>query len=120
MGENQLLELTGSVEQVIYRNEKNGYTVLSLLAGDGEVTAVGTLPWVNAGETLRLVGEWKTHPNFGTQFAAVACERFQPAGEGAILRYLSSGAVKGIGPVMAARLVDAFGDQTLEVLENHP
>ena len=80
MGENQLLELTGSVEQVIYRKEKNGYTVLSLLAGDGEVTAVGTLPWVNAGETLRLVGEWKTHPNFGTQFAAVACERFQPAG----------------------------------------
>ena len=66
-----------------------------------------------------MVGEWKTHPNFGTQFAAVACERFQPAGEGAILRYLSSGAVKGIGPVMAARLVDAFGDQTLEVLENH-
>lgn len=118
--ESNLLELTGSVEQIIFRNEKNGYTVLELSAGDELVTAVGVMPWVSAGEGLRLFGNWKSHPNFGTQFQAQTCERFMPTTEAAILRYLSSGAVKGIGPATAARLVDAFGEKTLEVMEKEP
>ncbi len=115
-----LLELSGSVEQIIFRNDKNGYTVLELSVEGELVTAVGSMPWVNEGESVRLLGRWKNHPNFGTQFQAEACERTLPASAEAILRYLSSGAIKGIGPSTAAKLVDAFGEKTLEVMEKEP
>lgn len=118
--EQPLLELCGAVEQIIFRNEKNGYTVLELSVGEELVTAVGSMPWVNEGESVRLLGGWKSHPNFGTQFQAEACERTLPASAEAILRYLSSRAVKGIGPSTAAKLVDAFGERTLEVMEKEP
>lgn len=118
--EQTLLELCGSVEQIIFRNEKNGYTVLELSVGEELVTAVGSMPWVSEGESVRLLGVWKSHPNFGTQFQAQACERTLPASAETILRYLSSGAVKGIGPSTAAKLVDAFGEHTLEVMEKEP
>lgn len=120
MQDTNLLELCGSVEQIIFRNDKNGYTVLELSAEGERVTAVGTMPWVSVGEELRLLGAWKSHPSFGTQFAAETCERTLPTSTAAILRYLSSGAVKGIGPATAARLVDAFGEKTLEVMEKEP
>ncbi len=120
MEENGLLELTGSVEQIVFRNEKNGYTVLEIAAEDEIITVVGILPGVSVGEQLRLYGTWKNHPSFGTQFQAEACEHFMPESTSAILKYLSSGAVKGIGPATAARLVDAFGEKTLEVMEKEP
>lgn len=120
MNEEQLLELTGTAEQVVYRNDKNGYTVLEMVSGDESVTVVGTLPMVSAGEELRLLGGWTSHPTFGVQFKAEACERKMPTSEKAILRYLSSGAVKGIGPATAGKLVDAFGEKTLEVMEKEP
>lgn len=118
--EQTLLELSGSVEQIIFRNDKNGYTVLELSVEGELVTAVGSMPWVNEGESVRLLGRWKNHPNFGMQFQAEACERALPASAEAILRYLSSGAIKGIGPSTAAKLVDAFGEKTLEVMEKEP
>lgn len=120
MQETNLLELCGSVEQIIFRNEQNGYTVLELSAEGERITAVGIMPWVSVGEEVRLLGAWKSHPSFGTQFAAETCERALPTNTAAILRYLSSGAVKGIGPATAARLVDAFGEKTLEIMEKEP
>ena len=120
MQEKQLLEMTGSVEEIVFSNENNGYKILELKAGDELVTVVGTLPWVSCGEELRVIGTWVNHPSFGQQFKAEAFERSKPSGAAAILKYLSSGAIKGIGPATAARLVDAFGEDTLEVLEQEP
>ncbi len=120
MQEKTLLELMGSVEQIVFRNEKNGYTVLELAAANELVTAVGSMPWVNVGEDLRLLGVWKNHPTFGAQFQVEVCERSLPKSSAAILRYLSSGAIKGVGPATANKLVEAFGEHTLEVLEKEP
>lgn len=120
MDKNQLLEMTGEVEDVIFRNEENGYTVLTVGCGGEEVTAVGILPLVSAGEELHLIGRFKSHANYGEQFSVEAYERSMPSSASAILKYLSSGAVKGIGPATARRLVEAFGDHTLEVMENEP
>ena len=112
MQEKTLLELMGSVEQIVFRNEKNGYTVLELAAANELVTAVGSMPWVNVGEDLRLLGVWKNHPTFGAQFQVEVCERSLPKSSAAILRYLSSGAIKGVGPATANKLVEAFGEHT--------
>lgn len=120
-GKNEnLLEMTGSIEQVIFRNDKNGYAVVELNNGEDLVTVVGTMPFVGVGEQLHVIGEWINSQNYGTQFKAKAVERSQPAGTAAILKYLSSGAVKGVGPVIAQKLVDAFGEETMQVLENDP
>lgn len=120
MQEDKLLEMTGSVEQVIFRNEKNGYTIIEINSGEELITAVGTMPWASVGEELHVMGNWVNNPNYGTQFKVEAYERSQPATAAAMLKYLSSGAVKGIGPAMAARIVDSFGENTLRVIENEP
>lgn len=120
MQEEQLLEISGSVEQIVFRNEKNGYTILEINDGRELVTAVGSMPWVSVGEELRIMGIWVRHPTFGTQFKVEAFERYKPATASAILKYLSSGAVKGIGPSLAAQIVKAFGENTLEVMEKEP
>ena len=120
MQEEQLLEISGSVEQIVFRNEKNGYTILEINDGRELVTAVGSMPWVSVGEELRIMGIWVRHPTFGTQFKVEAFERYKPATASAILKYLSSGAVKGIGPSLAAQIVEAFGENTLEVMEKEP
>ncbi len=120
MGNMELLEMTGSVEDVIFRNEKNGYAVITLNSGEELVTAVGTMPYVGVGEVLHVVGEWVSSQNYGTQFKVQAVERSQPQEASAILKYLSSGAIKGIGTAIARKIVDAFGDDTLQVLESEP
>ena len=120
MGEKQLDQLTGTVERVVFRNEDNGWTVIELDDGQELHKAVGVLPMVSVGETLRLLGGWVDHPSFGVQFRAEYCERHLPTEEDAILRYLSSGAVKGIGQATAIRIVEKFGRQALEVLEKEP
>lgn len=120
MKEIELEELNGSVETLTFRRADTGFTVLELRTEQDLVTVVGVLPEVNEGEDLRLMGKWDIHPAFGQQFRAELCERYLPATAAAILRYLSSGAVKGVGPATAARIVEAFGDQTLEILEKEP
>ncbi len=112
--------LTGTVEHIVFCNEDNGWTVLELDTGDDLVTVVGTFPQVAVGEHLGLRGSWTEHPSFGRQFKATACESSLPTDQTAILRYLASGAVKGIGPSTAARIVDRFGDRSLEILEQQP
>lgn len=117
---NEIYELCGQVESVVFRNDDNGYTVIEL-AGESEmITAVGTMPLVNVGEQVKLYGTYKNHPSYGQQFVASACERSMPENLDGILKYLSSGAIKGIGPATAQRLVSAFGSDTLTVLETDP
>ena len=120
MQEEQLFEMSGPVEQIVFRNEKNNYTILELNNGQEFVTVVGILPFVGVGEDLRVIGTWITHPTFGRQFKVQAFERFKPQTAEAILKYLSSGAIKGIGAATARKIVDAFGENTLEILEKEP
>ncbi len=122
MEESGLLELQGQVEHVVYRNEKNQYTVLVLIAGEDreEVTVVGTIPMVSEGEELRVFGRWEQNQSYGRQFRAEVFEHARPVTEEGMLRYLSSGAVKGVGRALAGRIIDTFGINALEVIENDP
>ena len=113
-------QLSGTVEHIVFCNEENGWTVLELDTGNTLQTVVGTFPTVQVGEQLRLQGEYVEHPSFGRQFKATACESSLPTDATAILRYLASGAVRGIGPSTAARIVDRFGADALRVLEEEP
>ena len=116
----EVLQLTGMVDHIVFCNEDNGWTVLELDVNDSIVTVVGTFPQVQVGETLRVQGSWVNHPSFGQQFKATASESTLPTDATAILRYLASGAVKGIGPATAARIVDRFGADALRILEEEP
>ncbi len=120
MEENNLLQIEGSVERIVYRNEDNGYTVLEIDVDGEEFTAVGVMPQITAGDRARMLGSFTEHKSYGLQFSAQTCEVERPTGAADILRYLASGAVKGVGPTTARRLVDAFGENTLEVMENEP
>lgn len=113
-------QLNGTVDNIVFCNADNGWTVLELDTGKTLETVVGVLPMVQVGETLRLHGNYTEHPHFGRQFKATACESRLPTDEVTILRYLSSGAVKGIGPATAVRIVDKFGADALRVLEEEP
>lgn len=115
-----LLKLTGFVKHIVFRNESNGYTVLELTVQQETVMVVGIMPLVNEGEELELIGSWKTHPTFGEQFCVESFDRKLPSSTESILQYLSSGAIPGIGKVLAKRLVDIFQEKTLEVIENEP
>lgn len=111
----------GTVQHIIFQNEENGYTVLSLVTDLGEeVTVVGCVPCVGAGESMTVTGAWVNHPSYGPQLTAEIVERRMPEGEDEIVSYLASGIVKGIGPATAARLVERFGTETLAVLEDEP
>ena len=120
MEEKDSLQIYGAVEEIIYRNDNNGYTVISMLSEGNDVTAVGIMSSVNVGDELRLHGTWKNHPSYGEQFSFDFYEQYMPSTSESILKYLSSGVIKGIGRATARRLVDAFGDQTLEVMQNDP
>ena len=112
--------LQGTVAAVVYQNYDNGYAVLRLSCGGSHVTVVGTIPMPVVGEMLMVTGKWSSHSSFGKQFEAEFLERMLPQSALEIQRYLAGRAIKGIGPVMAARIVEHFGDQTLLVLEREP
>ena len=120
MTKNELYEVCGCVERVVYRNEENEYTVIEIGCDDDVITAVGTMPLVHEGEELKLIGTFSNHPTYGQQFNVSAFERSMPTSVLGILKYLSGGAIKGIGPATAARLVKEFGENTLEVMEKEP
>ncbi len=112
--------LDGTVDAVIYQNEENGYTVLRLEQESERYTVVGCMPGVAAGEEICVTGSWTRHPTFGPQFKAETIERRIPSTTKAIFNYLSSGIVKGIGAMTARRIVDAFGEDSLDIIERHP
>jgi len=113
------LEIRGQVERVTFYNEENQYTVakIKVEGRSSLVTIVGTLYGVAPGEVLRLKGGWGDHPRYGQQFKVISYETLVPATVKGIERYLGSGMIKGIGPVMAKRLVSRFGEKTLDVID---
>ena len=116
----QLEELCGVVEDVTYRREDTGFTVMDIFADDEYVTVVGVLPELSEGESVRLRGTWGYHATFGKQFKAQLCERSMPSSSADLLRYLSSGAVRGIGPATAKKIIERFGENSFDVIENQP
>ena len=113
--------LQGVISSVVFENYDNGYTVLRLSLGGGQtITVVGTIPLPVVGEQLMVTGKWGNHPSYGKQFEAEFLERMMPQTTSGILSFLSSRTIRGIGPKMAARIVDHFGEQTLQVMEREP
>lgn len=113
-------ELHGIVEDIVYQNSDTGYGVIEIDADGMAVTLVGDLAFVKVGEEIAAYGNYVTHPNYGVQFRCDAIERTLPTSATAIMKYLSNGAVTGIGPSTAKKLVKAFGTQTLEVMAREP
>lgn len=114
-------EIKGTVKSIIFRNEENGFTVLELVdaAGD-EITAVGPLPLANVGERIEVSGAWTEHPTYGRQLRAQGCRVLAPATLTALVNYLGSGLIRGVGESTAREIVNTFGLETLPVLENAP
>ena len=114
-------EIEGYVASIIYRNAENGYTVLELEMGDGnQITCVGSFPGISEGVNLLVRGNYIEHQNYGMQLKVTSFEETIPKDTEAMKRYIGSGAIKGIGPALAARIVRKFGDKTFDVMENEP
>ncbi len=112
-------EIEGVVEEVVYSNADTGYYVFSVDAGE-PITVVGNAPSIYAGEGIHAYGKWVQHPNYGKQFVCEDIEKSFPREETNILKFLSSGAIRGIGPATAQKIVAKFGKDTLDILENEP
>lgn len=120
-GRDDLIEVEGVVERVVYKNDSNGYTVCELGASDDDlITLVGIMPFLTEGESIKALGRWELHSSFGRQFKIEYYEKQLPASEGAMFKYLSSGAIKGIGPKLARRIIERFGTDAFEVMEHNP
>jgi len=126
-------QISGSVERITYYNEENGYSVIRLKpdsrgmlpykyasGADALITVVGNLPELQPGEWLKLGGKWTSHAKHGRQFQAEFCEQSLPATTEGIKRYLGSGLIRGVGRVMAERIVDRFGEETLDIIDYQP
>ena len=112
--------IEGYVEHIIYRNQENGYTVANLVVEETEITCVGIFQYLNEGETIKAKGVYKEHPSYGQQFSVSSYEIVIPQDSLAMERYLGSGAIRGIGAALAARIVRHFGDDTLRIIETEP
>ncbi|WP_346704252.1 ATP-dependent RecD-like DNA helicase [uncultured Agathobaculum sp.] len=121
MDEKEYVLIRGTVEQIVFYNQENGYAVLRLSSDEGaEVTATGTFPNIGLGEEVILTGTWVTHPSYGEQFATEAFERRLPSSVRGIAEYLGSGLIRGIGPRLAFRIAEKFGEDTFDVLAYEP
>ncbi len=116
----ELIELNGCVENITYRREDSGFTVLDISSNGELATVVGVLPQVSVGEELHLKGRWDNHTSFGRQFRAELCEHRLPANSSDLLKYLSSGIIKGIGPATAVKIIETFGESSFDILNNNP
>ncbi|MBO4267012.1 MAG: ATP-dependent RecD-like DNA helicase [Lachnospiraceae bacterium] len=113
-------KISGYIEHIIFSNADNGYTVFELTTDTEEITCVGALHAVSSGESVVLTGQYVSHPVYGRQFSFDSYEVSAAEDETSVLRYLSSGAVKGIGPALAMRIVKAFGTDTFRIMEEEP
>ena len=118
--EAELETITGVVEDITFQNDTNGFTVLDFSTDDELFTAVGVMPGITAGETVSLTGSFIMHPTFGRQLKVTAFTRTLPETSEQIIKYLSSGVIRGIGPKKALLIVETFGADTLNVIENNP
>ena len=112
--------ISGTVQRITYRNEGNAYTVAEVKCEKEVVTVVGILPFLTEGDVADFTGKYTVHSTYGQQFSAEVFERKVPQNSAAILRYLSAGAIKGIGPATALKIVDKFGEESLEIISDNP
>lgn len=110
--------LNGIVESIVFKSSDTGYTVIKFRENNNIHTAVGVLPHVREGQNLKLSGSWVNHSQFGKQFKVEECEEILPTSKDGIEKYLSSGIIQGIGPVTAKKIVNTFGEDTLNILDN--
>lgn len=113
-------QIKGYVTKIIFRNEQNYYTVFSVMTQDGETDCKGTVPQISEGESCELEGEMIIHPLYGEQFKVSSYHSVRPQTKDAVLRYLSSGAIKGVGQALASRIVTKFGDDTMRIIDEEP
>ena len=114
------MEIIGEIQSIIYRNETNSYTIAEFETEEENTTVVGYLPFVNKGETLKLIGKFVEHKDYGRQFKIDTFEKMMPQTLGALEKYLASGNIKGIGEAIAKKIIKKFGDETIYVLKNEP
>ena len=114
------MELTGEVENIIYKNDANGYTIASMIIDNEELVVTGYLPFVNKGDSLKVVGKFVVHPDYGEQFKVDTFEKVLPETEEALEKYLGNGIIKGVGPATAKKIVKKFGKATIEVMKMEP
>lgn len=117
MAEKKLENLKGTVEDITFYNEENGYTVMEILSGGEGVTVVGNFPQLAVGSQIEAMGEWVVHPSYGRQFKAETLTETLPQDAAGILRYLSSGIIKGVRRATAEKIVNAFGAESFDVIE---
>ena len=114
------MELKGEIKEIIFQNEINSYTIAVLQTEFEEITVVGYLPFMTIGDSLKLEGKYVEHPEYGRQFKIETFEKIMPETLDSLERYLGNGTIKGVGPALAKRIVDYFGDETLYVLKFEP
>ena len=114
------MEIKGTIEDVIFRNNDNGYTILEVVTSSAFITVTGKFPLVGAGETIKVIGEYQVNPKYGKQFVAESIEVIKPTSCESIVKYLSSGLISGVGEVTANNIVAEFREETLNVIENEP
>lgn len=120
MSNDTICEITGQVDNIVYRNENNSYSVININTGERLVCAVGIMPGVAVGDEVKATGTFITHPSYGEQLSVTCFERCAPTTSAAILKYLSSRAIKGVGPSLARKIVEEFGESTLDVIQSSP
>lgn len=116
----RLMEIQGQIEEIIYQNEVNSYTVAEFHTKEDSVIIVGYLPFINKGDSLKLYGKYVTHQEYGEQFKIDTFQKTLPESVEAIEKYLAGGIIKGVGPVASKRIVDLFGEETLFILKHEP
>lgn len=114
------MEIKGQISEIIYQNEVNSYTIAEFETEDELTTIVGYLPFINKGDSLKLVGNFVNHPDYGRQFKIQTFEKILPETIEALEKYLAGGIIKGVGPATAKRIVDNFGEETLSILKFEP
>ena len=114
------MEITGEIISIIYKNEINSYTIAEIETDDELLTIVGYLPFINVGDTLKLIGKYVEHKEYGMQFKVDTFEKLMPKTLGALERYLANGNIKGVGEATAKRIIKKFGEETIHVFKYEP
>lgn len=114
------MEIIGEIQDIIYKNEINSYTIAEFETEDETTTVVGYLPFINSGDTLKLFGKFVEHKEYGRQFKIDTFEKMMPQTLGALERYLANGNIKGIGEALAKRIVKKFGEETIHIFKYEP
>ena len=114
------MEIQGRLNDIIYQNEVNSYTIATFETDEEEITVVGYLPFIHSGDTLKLIGKYVTHKDYGEQFKIDTFEKLMPQTLEALEQYLSNGNIRGIGPATAKKIVNTFGEETIHIFQYEP